>query len=189
MKRRQCVRHIRHIRDIRYVALVAALLTASACRRDPFPTAPARAGLAVPASHDESGATISSYRAELEGASEGLVYTSEVDYPFAYFAAAARIREPLDALTFATLIGASAEEPIEERTLDDALARHIERVDPADAVARGLVPRYERLKETIQESLNDRTVFCVGGAFKRCYFTGTDEHGNVVGLATWVLET
>jgi len=82
-----------------------------------------------------------------------------------------------------------AGEVVEARTLDDFFARHIERVDPNDAVAVALVPRYERLKRTIRTSVRDARVFRVGTIAIRCYVVGLDPWGNVVGLATTAVET
>src|SRR4051812_28879951 len=67
---------------------------------------------------------------EFAAATNGLLYTSESDYPFAYFhrtgitqSAAA----PLSAVEFRTLMGIPAGTPVEVITLDTFFARHIER--------------------------------------------------------------
>ena len=129
------------------------------------------------------------YRSELETAAEGLVFSSEADHPLEYFYVPASLEEALTVPAFRSVMGIPAAAAIDERPLDEFLAHHIERVDPADAASLALVPRYQQLKDTLRESLNSPAVFCVGQVSKRCYLAGTDERGNVVGLVTTAVET
>lgn len=129
-------------------------------------------------------------RRRLERAAAGLLYTSESDYPFTWFQSPAPVPVPLDIATVRAVVGADAGEPIETVTLDQFFARHIERVDPADAAARALVPRYRRLRETLRHAIPGVQVFRVGRIRIRCYLIGTDRAGSsVVGLYTESIET
>jgi hypothetical protein len=62
-------------------------------------------------------------------------------------------------------------------------------VDPEDAAAAALVPRFEELKRTLRTAARDVRVFRVGRVAVRCFIVGVDAHGNVVGLATTAIET
>jgi hypothetical protein len=163
----------------------------TACADAGAPTAPARAGLAPRAVLADVAPPrqIDATRHRLEEAAAGLLYTSESDYPFDYVFLAAAAAPPLDEAAFRAAAAVPAGEVVEARTLDDFFARHIERVDPNDAVAVALVPRYERLKRTIRTSVRDARVFRVGTIAIRCYVVGVDPWGNVVGLATTAIET
>jgi hypothetical protein len=128
-------------------------------------------------------------RARLERAADGLLYTSESDYPFLWFHDAGPAPAPLtpDALLMAA--HEAADEPVEVISLDDFFARHIERVDPYDSVAVALVPRYRHLRETIRLTVPGVRVFRVGRIQVRCYVVGSTASGEVVGLKTVAIET
>ncbi len=153
------------------------------------PTAPAAPVRAAAVESPPSALDSAATRWRLERAADGLLYTSESDYPFEYVFLASDARAPLTADAFRTAAGFPPDSAVEERTLDDALARHIERVDPADSAAVALVPRYRALRRTLGTAVRDARVFRVGRVVVRCYFVGVDARGNVVGLATTAIET
>ena len=126
----------------------------------------------------------------LEEAAKGLLYTSESDRPFDPFALP-RGGEgwPYGVEEFARRISAPAGAAREERSLDDFLARHIERADPADAVMQGLKPRFEALRAELTSSLRDVRVFRIGSVEVDCYAVGADGAGNLAGLHTVAVET
>lgn len=171
---------------------VAALLLA-ACVPDDRLTAPrarvSPGGLAARSADPASGAPVAVTRFLLERAAAGLLYTSESDYPFTYAFRAATAPAPLDVADFRRAFGIAADVPVEVVSLDDFLARHIERVDPADPIAVALVPRYRVLRETIRHAVQEPRVFRVGQIAIDCYLVGTDRAGNVVGLTTVAIET
>ena len=125
----------------------------------------------------------------LERAADGLLYTSESDYPFTYVFRQARATAPLTVEEFRAVVGLPPDAPVETISLDDFFARHIERVDPYDDVAVALVPRYRVLRETIRHAVREPVVFRVGRIAIDCYVVGTDWEGNVVGLTTVAIET
>ena len=96
---------------------------------------------------------------------------------------------PLTAAAFRAAAGVPADSTVEEVSLDDFLARHIERVDPNDARAVALVPRYRALKRTLRLTARAPRVFRVGRVAIRCYLVGLDAFGNLVGLETVAIET
>jgi hypothetical protein len=128
-------------------------------------------------------------RRQLERAAEGLLFTSESDYPFTYVRLAGPAPAPLTVEAFRTAAGLPADVPVEVVSLDDFLARHIERVDPADAAAVALVPRYRQLRETLRRVVRAPRVYRVGRIAITCYLVGTDASDDVVGLTTVAIET
>jgi hypothetical protein len=174
------------------LAPVAALLLAACAPADRLaaprlPTAPrpdaARSVDPAP------GTPVAVTRFLLERAAAGLLYTSESDYPFTYVFRAAAVPAPLAVEDFRRAFGIPPDAPVEVVSLDDFLARHIERVDPNDPVAIALVPRYRVLRETLRHAVDGVRVFRVGQIAIDCYLVGTDRAGNVVGLTTVAIET
>ena len=169
--------------------LLCLLALVTACATPDLPTAPAprAAVVAPPPIGDFLPRPV--VRLALERAADGLLYTSESDYPFVYYSHAGPVRAPLTIATFRAALAIPAESPVEAITIDEFFARHIERVDPADPVAVALVPRYVTLRETIRQAVRDPLVFRVGRIAIHCYVVGTDRYGDVVGLTTIAIET
>ncbi len=129
-------------------------------------------------------------RRQLEEAAEGLVYSSEGDYPFEFISLGPVETEgPLTPARFAALLGAPAGVRVGEVSLDHFLANHIEASDPWDTQAQRIRPCYERLKALLQTSLSDVRVFRIGEIQVRCYIVGRDRHGSLAGLRTTAIET
>ncbi len=135
------------------------------------------------------GVPIDVTRQRLERAAGDLLYTSESDYPFRYVFRPGPFAGALDVSTFRAAFGVPPDVPVEIVALDDFFARHIERVDPVDAAAVALVPRYRHLRETLRNTLTDTRVFRVGRIAIDCEIVGTDAAGNLVGLHTVAIET
>ncbi len=148
-----------------------------------------RPGAALDADGSAPARSAAATRRRLERAAAGLVYTSESDYPFTYVAFAADAAAPLTEAAFRRAAGVPADSAVEARTLDEFFARHIERVDPNDAAAVALVPRYRALRRALRTSVRGARAFRVGGVVIRCYVVGVDARGDVVGLATTAVET
>lgn len=135
-------------------------------------------------------------RDRLERAAADLVYSSESDYPFEFFA----VDNPHDegamlpATALAELVAGRVEgDRIEERSLDQFFKRHIETSDPYDERAQAVRPRYEALKAILRESLDGVRVIRVtradDRAVVRCFVVGRDRQGRIAGLATSAIET
>lgn len=170
-------------------SVLCLLAPVSACAAPDLPTAPAprAAVVAPPPIGDFLPAPV--IRLALERAADGLLYTSESDYPFVYFFHPGPVRAPLTVASFRAALAIAADSPVEAITIDEFFARHIERVDPADSVAVALVPRYVALRETVRRTLRDPLVFRVGRIAIDCYVVGIDRHGDIVGLTTIAIET
>ena len=128
---------------------------------------------------------------ELEGAAEGLVYSSESERPFEFVrfnGAGFPVSEitPDEIANITDSLGAN----VTEITLEELLARHIERVDVHDVEGRRLIPRYEALRDTLRESFGAVRVFRLGATEVRCLVLGNDpESGELAGLETVAVET
>jgi hypothetical protein len=185
------------MRTVPAAVAAALLLVLAACEgatpptapTDPVPAAPSVAPRAdgAPVTTPNSPSEVA--RRRLERAADGLLYTSESDYPFEYYFRPARVEGELTVEAFRAAAGVPTDAVVEELSLDAFLARHIERVDPSDAAAAALVPRYERLRTTIEATVRDPRVFRVGRILIRCFVVGTDRYGNLVGLTTFAVET
>ncbi|MFN2636949.1 MAG: nuclease A inhibitor family protein [Gemmatimonadaceae bacterium] len=129
-------------------------------------------------------------RKELERASSDLVYSSESDRPFEFFAIAYPGRNaspsPSD---FAALIGAPNDAPVEERSLVNFFAPHTATSDPYDSEAQKLRPSYEELMRLLSARLRDVRVYRIGTIEVECYVAGLDTNGNLAGLKTVAVET
>jgi hypothetical protein len=137
-----------------------------------------------------NGDEMSELRGEIEGAAEGLLYTSESDRPFEWFELPGGAAGwPYGVDVFARRIGAAAGAPVEERTLDRMFRPHIETVDPSDTRSVEIRPRYEALKQMLASRLREVRVFRVGRIEIDTYAVGDDGHGNLAGVRTVAVET
>ena len=137
----------------------------------------------------EAGAVDPALRQRLEAAAGGLLYGSEGDEPFDFFALPWPEGEPVTLAAFAARLGAPADATTREIDLDRFLRHHVEHVDPYDAAAQALRPRYERLRDTLREALREVRVFRIGEVQVHCYAVGRDGRGNLAGLHTVAIET
>src|SRR4051812_44824617 len=95
-----------------------------------------------------------SQREALRLAIDGLVYSSEGDYPFEIFESDAPRRSAMpDRAAFATLVDAPRGVPIGETTLGAFMARHTVASDPFDVETQRVRPRYEALQRLIERRL------------------------------------
>jgi hypothetical protein len=176
------------MRPLRAALTLAAVAPLAACAADRAPTAPTPPAASVAAPPDP-GSDLRRLRRQLERAADGLLYTSESDYPFTFLDTGASVASPLTIASFRAAAAIPPDSLVEQVSLDAFLARHIENVDPGDAGAIALVPRYERLRTTLRRELGGVTVFRVGRILIRCYLVGTTAGGRVAGLTTWAVET
>src|SRR5215208_5674191 len=122
---------------------------------------------------DSRGAVNRDLRKELERASSDLVYSSESDRPFEFFALSypGKDRSPSPG-EFRGLVGASPESPVEIRSLDNFFARHTTTSDPFDSETQRIRPRYEELVGVLFRWLRDVKVYRVGKTEVACYIVG-----------------
>ena len=125
-------------------------------------------------------------RERIEQAAEGLVYSSDSARPFEFrrFTGITIPVTRLSAMELASLAGARGGD-VRELTLDEFMARHIDRVDMQDAEALRLVPRFEALRDVIRTSLDDVRVVRHLGVEVRWIVLGNDPStGEIAGVET-----
>jgi hypothetical protein len=129
-------------------------------------------------------------RERIERAAEGLVYSSKANRPFEFrrFPGVAIPVARLSATELASLAGARGGE-VQELTLDELLARHIERADAGDVEAQRLIKRYEALRDAIRQSLDGVRVVRHRSSEVRCLALGNDPAtGEIAGVETVAVE-
>lgn len=132
-------------------------------------------------------------KAELEGASQGLLYLSEGEAPFEYVELAGATVADLAPARFGALVGALVGAPagalVEEQSLDRFLGGQIEGADPADPVGQAQTGAFASLRALLQARLAGVRVLRVGAVEIRCYLVGVSDDGVVAGLATTAFES
>jgi len=129
-------------------------------------------------------------RERIERAAEGLVYSSDTGRPFEFrrFTGIVIPVTQLSATELASLAGARGGD-VRELTLEEFLARHIERADVQDAEAQRLVPQFEALRDVIRASLDDVRVVRHLGVEVRWIALGNDPStGEIAGVETVAAE-
>lgn len=130
-------------------------------------------------------------RDALEQAIEGLVYSSASDIPFS-FVRFTGANVPVAQLTADEVVALtdSLGANVSEISLDELLARHIDRVDPHDRRSQGLIPRYQSLRDSLRRSLGEVRTFRVGENEVRCVVLGNDPvTGELAGIETVAFES
>lgn len=125
-------------------------------------------------------------RERIERAAEGLGFSRAPGsrFEFRRFTGVAIPVTQLSPTELASLAGARGGE-VHELTLDELLARHIERVAEHDAEGHRLVVRYEALRDAIRESLADVRVVRHHGVEVRSFALGNDPStGEIAGVET-----
>lgn len=148
------------------------------------PRRPAGAG-------EDEAMTQDALRDTLEQAIEGLVYRSETECPFS-FVRFTGANVPVDRLTAEVIVALtdSLGANVSEISLDELLARHIDRVDIHDRRSQGLIPRYQALRDTIRRELGEVRTFRLGLNEVRCVVLGNDPAtGELAGIETVAIES
>ena len=127
-------------------------------------------------------------KAELEQASQGLLYLSEGEAPFEYVELAAASAADLTPARFAPLVGAPPGTPVVEESDDRFLSGHREGADPDDPGGQAQRGPFGALKALLEARLAGVRVLRVGAVEIRCYLVGVSD-GGVAGLVTTAIET
>lgn len=123
----------------------------------------------------------------LAAASERLLYTSETDAPFTWFARDGWRAVPSDAALRAAA-GAPADAPVERVTLDHLLRNAVTN-DDGTLDQEHRAARFRQLQRTLQRELTGVTVYRVGAIQIRIFALGVTRCGTVAGLETLAVET
>jgi Nuclease A inhibitor-like protein len=122
----------------------------------------------------------------LKQASQGMLYTSESDYPFEVFS------WQTDTLTPGqVLIETKHPEntPVQVSALDKFFAQATEEKDWHGPKEKETVAQYKHLLHTLQTTLSDIQVYRVGAIELEVYIVGRIPEGSLAGLSTKVVET
>lgn len=119
-------------------------------------------------------------------ASEGLLYTSESDYPFSYFSFSNTSKLPTPQ-QFLQLIRQTGQ-PIEQVSFDNLFNR-LTRIEPGmDEQQIKAAKRYRILEKVFRATFRDLTIYRVGTIQIQVYITGVNACG-LSGLQTISIET
>jgi hypothetical protein len=123
----------------------------------------------------------------LATATERLLYTSETDAPFTWFARDGWRSLPTDA-ALRRAVGAAADAPVARITLDQVL-RNGTANDDATLDGEHRAARFRQLSLALQRELTGITVYRVGAIQIRVFILGVTRCGTVAGLETLAVET
>ncbi|MEG4249380.1 nuclease A inhibitor family protein [Microcoleus sp.] len=128
-----------------------------------------------------------SITAQLNQASEGLLFLSESDAPFEV------INWPAQGeLTQAKLLQLTnhpPDAPVEMRTVDEFFAIATQEEDWHDEEERETAKRFQNLVSTLKQNLSQLQVYRVGSIEIDVYIVGVTQNGEWAGLSTQVVET
>jgi Nuclease A inhibitor-like protein len=122
----------------------------------------------------------------LKQASEGLLYTSESDYPFQVFSWPTIPLSPEQVLT---QTGHPKNTPVQVVGLDKFFAQVTQEKDWYGPEEKATVAKYLQLVETLKSSLKDIQVYRVGETELDVYIVGMTSTGSLAGLSTKLVET
>jgi Nuclease A inhibitor-like protein len=122
----------------------------------------------------------------LKQASQGMLYTSESDYPFDVFSWKTNTLTPEQ-----VLIETKHPEntPVQVWELDKFFAPALEQKDWHGPKEKEIVAQYQHLLHTLQATLSDLQVYRVGEIELDVYIVGKTPEGSLAGLSTKVVET
>jgi Nuclease A inhibitor-like protein len=122
----------------------------------------------------------------LKQASEGMLYTSESDYPFDVFSWKTDTLTPEQVLIETKH---SENTPIQVWDLDKFFAQATQEKDWYGPEEKETVAQHKHLVHTLQTTLSDIQVYRVGEIELDVYIVGKTPEGSLAGLSTKVVET
>jgi hypothetical protein len=125
--------------------------------------------------------------AELTQATDGLLFMSESDHPFAPVRWSGATE--LTPATLRRLTGHDEAAPVETRSVDDLF--RLAAAEPAwkSAPALETARRYQHLLRLLNDQLTDLRVYRIGHISLDVYIIGRSAAGNWLGLSTHIVET
>jgi hypothetical protein len=122
----------------------------------------------------------------LKQASDGLLYTSESDYPFTVYSWQADTLTPEQVLT---LTGHPKNTPVQTADFDKFFAQTTQEKDWYGPKEKATVAKYQQLVKTLKDSLKDIQVYRVGETEMDVYIVGKTPTGALAGISSKVVET
>jgi Nuclease A inhibitor-like protein len=122
----------------------------------------------------------------LKQASQGMLYTSESDYPFDVFSWQTNTLTPKQVLLETKH---PENTPVQVWELDRFFAPALDQKDWYGPEEKEIVAQYQHLVHTLQTTLSDLHVYRVGEIELDVYIVGKTPEGSLAGLSTKVVET
>lgn len=130
----------------------------------------------------------SELQATLDDAGERLLFTSESDAPFTWFARDAQRAVPTNAAML-RLLGLPAATPVTQVTVDHLFRHAVAAEEGAGLADAHRAARFRQLVQTLKRELTGVTVFRVGEVQVRIFIVGRTRCGTLAGLETLAIET
>jgi hypothetical protein len=125
----------------------------------------------------------------LKAATQGLLFTSEADYPIEPFVLENVGDGPLTPQKLLQATGHPPDTPVRVLSLTDFFQPVTQEQDWHNAEERATVQRFRQLVETLTQLLSDIQVFKVGHVESDVYVVGKTASGEFAGVKTRVVET
>lgn len=125
----------------------------------------------------------------LSEASSGLLYQTELDYPFEVFIHDNTQGTNINKETILKLMKGSPEDPIEEFDFDFLFSTPTLEQDWHSPEDKKRVARFRNLVSSIKENLNEIKVFRKGRIYIDVYIAGRAPSGNITIVSTKLMQT
>jgi Nuclease A inhibitor-like protein len=125
----------------------------------------------------------------LSEASIGLLFQTELDYPFEVFIHDNTKETNIKKKTILKLMNGAPEDPIEESNIDILFSIPILDQDWHTPEDKKRVARFRNLVSSIKENLKEIKVFRKGKIYIDVYITGRASSGNIVVVSTKQMQT
>lgn len=118
---------------------------------------------------------------------EGLLFSSEADYPLTPFSLSGPALVMSEALC--KLAGVPPQTPVTKVEFDAFFAPMLRLHEGASPETRERVARYQKLVELLRKHLSDLAVYKLGAVEMQAFVVGRLRNGKLAGLRTTVVET
>ena len=125
----------------------------------------------------------------LSEASSGLLFQTELDYPFEVFVYDNTKETTINKETILKLMKGSLTDPIDEIDIDTLFSTPTLKQDWHTAEDKKRVVRFRNLVSSIKENLKEIKVFKTGRIYIDVYIAGRAPSGNIVVVSTKLMQT
>ena len=125
----------------------------------------------------------------LSDASNGLLFQTELDYPFEVFILDNTKETIINKETILKLMKGSPQDPIEESDIDTFFSTPTMDQDWHSPEDKKRVIRFRKLVSSIKENLKEIKVFRKGRIYIDVYITGRAPSGNIAVVSTKLMQT
>jgi hypothetical protein len=126
---------------------------------------------------------------QLKQATDGLLMTSESEYPFEVISWSGEGREPLTTQKMLQLANHPQDAPVEEVELEYFFRNCAFDKEWHNEIQKEEVQKFQFLLQTLKDNLNEIKVYRVGNISIDVYIVGRTSDENLAGVLTKVIET